>query len=230
MSNLDLKRIIQDEAAASVIRLQNRVTQLESDESILDNYAGSAAPTVNDDLDLGYSVGSLWYDLTNGNVYTCFDATDGAAVWKRINVDVGDGARVYHDSSQTLVTGTITSLSFNSERYDDSAFHDTAVNNDRLTIPAGAAGRYSFGGSVGYGINSSGSRGLYIYLNNATVIGQDLRLAAGTGLSTYINLSGEYDFSGGDYIQLRGYQTSGGNLSVLSAGNRSPEFWISRIR
>lgn len=42
---------------------------------------GGAAPTVNDDTDLGYVPGSRWVDLTNDKEYVCLDNTDGAAVW-----------------------------------------------------------------------------------------------------------------------------------------------------
>ena len=41
----------------------------------------TAAPTVNDDVDEGYSVDSRWVDVTNDKEYVCLDATDGAAVW-----------------------------------------------------------------------------------------------------------------------------------------------------
>lgn len=46
-----------------------------------DNMAAAAAPAVTDDLDLGYKVGSRWWDTTNDIVYSCLDASDGAAVW-----------------------------------------------------------------------------------------------------------------------------------------------------
>jgi hypothetical protein len=48
---------------------------------IKNKWDGTAAPTVNDDTDGGYSVGSRWLDLTNSEEYVCMDATDGAAVW-----------------------------------------------------------------------------------------------------------------------------------------------------
>lgn len=50
------------------------------------NYAASAAPTVNDDSGDGYSQGSIW---ANGNdVYICTDATAGAANWVKIGPTV----------------------------------------------------------------------------------------------------------------------------------------------
>ena len=45
---------------------------------------GTTAPTVNDDSDDGYSVNSIWTDITNDKSYICVDSTVGAAVWIEI--------------------------------------------------------------------------------------------------------------------------------------------------
>jgi hypothetical protein len=45
------------------------------------NLAAVVAPAVTDDLDLGYKVGSKWVDVTGDRLFTCIDATDGAAIW-----------------------------------------------------------------------------------------------------------------------------------------------------
>jgi len=45
------------------------------------NLSAGAPPTVNDDITLGYTVGSRWIDITNDKEYVCLDNTNGAAVW-----------------------------------------------------------------------------------------------------------------------------------------------------
>jgi hypothetical protein len=45
-------------------------------------WAKAAAPTVDDDVTLGYVVGSLWFDTTNHRLYICEDNTDTKAVWR----------------------------------------------------------------------------------------------------------------------------------------------------
>lgn len=46
------------------------------------NLTATSAPTVNDDGDAGYGLGSIWID--NPDVYMCVDTTAGAAVWTQI--------------------------------------------------------------------------------------------------------------------------------------------------
>jgi hypothetical protein len=53
----------------------------------LNNTTATAAPTVGDDSDDGYSVGSAWYDVSNDEAYVCLDATVGAAVWINTTLD-----------------------------------------------------------------------------------------------------------------------------------------------
>jgi len=45
------------------------------------NVAAAVAPTVTDDANAGYEVGSLWCNTTADRVYQCIDATVGAAIW-----------------------------------------------------------------------------------------------------------------------------------------------------
>ncbi len=39
------------------------------------------APTVNDDITLGYEIGNVWVRTSTGKFYVCIDNTDGAAIW-----------------------------------------------------------------------------------------------------------------------------------------------------
>jgi len=52
-------------------------------------YAKTAAPTVDDDADDGYEIGSTWIDITNDKAYVCLDATLDAAVWTDITQSGG---------------------------------------------------------------------------------------------------------------------------------------------
>ena len=47
------------------------------------NFGAAVAPAVGNDDTEGYSVGSMWYDTTADDAFTCLDAATGAAVWKQ---------------------------------------------------------------------------------------------------------------------------------------------------
>ena len=61
------------------------------------------APTVNNDVDEGYTAGSHWVDVTNDKAYVCLDNTDGAAVWTE-TTGAGGGASQLSDLSDVGVT------------------------------------------------------------------------------------------------------------------------------
>lgn len=44
----------------------------------------STDPTVTDDSDAGYGVGTRWHNTVTGRVWVSFDDTDGAAVWREL--------------------------------------------------------------------------------------------------------------------------------------------------
>ena len=45
------------------------------------NSINNTTPGINDDITLGYIVGSIFHDMNNQNKYKCTDNTNGAAVW-----------------------------------------------------------------------------------------------------------------------------------------------------
>ena len=69
---------------------------------------GTQAPTVNNDVDEGYTVGSHWCDVTNDKEYVCLDNTDGAAVWTETTQAGGGGA--FTDLTDTPANYTGSSL------------------------------------------------------------------------------------------------------------------------
>lgn len=50
-------------------------------ENLKSNIMAATAPTVNDDSNAGYSVGSLWVNTITDIFYFCVDSTVGAAIW-----------------------------------------------------------------------------------------------------------------------------------------------------
>lgn len=81
----------------SVTKDQVGLTNVEDLKVKLD---ATAAPTVNDDTDLGYAPGSRWVDVTNDKEYVCLDNTDGAAVWIETTQSGNGGPLDKHDGTQ----------------------------------------------------------------------------------------------------------------------------------
>ena len=55
------------------------------------NFSAVSDPSVNDDVDLGYEVGSRWVNLVSNSHFVCVDSTDGVAVWLRTDNVAGSG-------------------------------------------------------------------------------------------------------------------------------------------
>ena len=71
---------------AQVADLQAQLERLEAErEEILNNFSATSAPTANDDAGDGYSVGSMWINISTNLAYICMDNSAGAADWDQIN-------------------------------------------------------------------------------------------------------------------------------------------------
>ena len=138
------------------------------------------------------------------------------------------GARVYNSANISITTsGTSQALTFNSERYDTDAYHSTASNTDRLTIPAGKAGNYLITAHVQFAAHGTGVRGLGLNVSG-TNIAWHTQPTNSSG-TTIMSLTSVYDMAEADYVTVVAFQTSGGSLNVEASGNRSPEFTISKL-
>ena len=49
------------------------------------NRYATANPTATDDSGKGYSIGSIWINVSTDTVFMCADANVGAAVWKQLS-------------------------------------------------------------------------------------------------------------------------------------------------
>ena len=97
----------------------------------LNKLDATAAPTTGDDTGDGYSVGSLWVNVTADTAYICADATSTAAVWLRI-----DAADLVTDTTPQL-GGT---LDTNGKQVRFSKGADIAPSGGTLTL--GTDGNY----------------------------------------------------------------------------------------
>lgn len=70
-------------------------------DTLLDKLDATADPSINDDSDDGYAVGSLWVNVTTDKAFICLDSSVGSAVWKEITTSVVDGDHVVSEGIST---------------------------------------------------------------------------------------------------------------------------------
>lgn len=138
-------------------------------------------------------------------------------------------ARAFNSAAISLVSGTITILTLDSERWDTDTIHNTGVNTSRLT--ATTAGKYQIEGHAEFATGGSGQRRLDILLNGATVIaGQDCAATTSPVNSTIqCSIATHYNLAATDYVELRGLQRVSAPLNVNAASNYSPEFEMVKV-
>jgi len=129
------------------------------------------------------------------------------------------GALVKDAANHTLSDSTFTVLTFDTEAYDTDTIHDTVTNSSRLTVPSGVT-KVRVTGMVSWSANATGIRYSYIYINNSPsytgrgAIHQD---GSSTSQLDQAISTAIVEVTSGDYFELFSYQSSGGNLDVLSS-------------
>jgi hypothetical protein len=125
------------------------------------------------------------------------------------------GCQAYSSGTQTLSTSATTALTLDQEDWDTDAYHSNSVNNTRMTVPAGRSGFYRISGFLMWAASAAGVRALSIRKNGVTI----LKTANHYGSASEVLRFGvevEAYLSSGDFIELTGYQSSGGDLVVGS--------------
>lgn len=120
------------------------------------------------------------------------------------------GARCYL-AAQNLNSGVSTNIPWTAEDYDVGGFHDNAVNNSRLTVPAGLGGYYRISASLAFGSGFASTRIAGHFLKNGAVVrGSAAEIgSAAAGTFPALNFSTDLLLVAGDYVEVLGYQDSG---------------------
>ena len=157
---------------------------------------------------------------TNDYVLTADSAEATGLKWAAAAATGFSGVSVKATANQSMPNATFTAITWNSEYFDTDSFHSTATNTSRFTIPTGKAGYYSIIGRLDYAANVTQSRRMAIYKNGTLIQGQVFVVPSGgfeitTQIATVLNL----DVA--DYIEIYGFQNSGGALDVYKTGGES---------
>ena len=141
-------------------------------QSVKPNLSATSAPAATDDVDLGYGVGSLWFDSTNDLLHVCLDATADTAVWTRV---AGASEMVPAGTTVTeATTGHTTDGATDNEFIDfDNASAAT------LTLDQGTAGHVVFASNRQNTVAAAAGSGVTLlgHTTTATTAAGDLLIA-----------------------------------------------------
>jgi hypothetical protein len=168
--------------------------------------------------------------------------TDGIATSSEANTYIRDPlnfllsppiAELRQDAAQTFTTAVATAVQFGAFDVDTDVDgvggHDIATNNTRYT--ARYSGWYQVAGVVSFAVNGTGDRFAWLMVNGADVNGSLGFTAADATAVTEVACHTKHVFLNvGDYVELIGFQSSGGNLNTAVTTREQPSMsvrWVS---
>lgn len=136
----------------------------------------------------------------------------------------------FHSTLVSLTNNTFILIPLQSENFDnvqsgDTPMHDNATNNSRIV--ARTAGKLEITGQLGITSNATGIRSVDVRLNAAgsPVGGTSLvspQVPALNGFTTTVPLPPKaVQMAAGDYIEIFGFQNSGGAINSATGSNTS---------
>lgn len=133
--------------------------------------------------------------------------------------------RVTHSAIQSVANATITALTFDTETFDTDGFHAGGTPT-ALVVPAGLAGLYLIGGTLAWSASAGGGRRLaQIRLNGTLVIARAEGMGNATTQPTLLPTT-PYRLAVGEYVELTGFQDSGGALDAHTIAGAPCLWWI----
>jgi hypothetical protein len=175
-------------------------------------------------------------DTTRG--YTYPDSTGSANIWEHfqelaedVDTDVGEIVALTSERPLCILRkATITSvdnlgeiLTWDIEEVDTAGIHSTGSR-----ITPNVAGWYRFTATITFSANTTGRRGIAIYINGGTATYGQTVFATGSGNITVTVTATRAANGSTDYFEVFAYQDSGGGLN--SADIVSTRFEAEFIR
>lgn len=130
--------------------------------------------------------------------------------------------------TQNIGTGVWTGITFTSEGVDSAGGHSTSSNTSRYV--AAHSGWYDVSAGVAFAVNATGVRGARLAVNGTGLVGKTLIPNAGASNTTEVPLSRKVYLAAGSYLEVQGYQNSGGTLATSYTAGDAGSFlelrWI----
>lgn len=162
---------------------------------------------------------------------------DHSNSWNKKKVSVENlrndfiGCLAYTETDLVCAHATWVSATFDLEKFDTypsglSEMHSVSSNKDR--IYARVTGAYLIKAYGKFVANGTGYRGIRININTTTEVIRDFRLNNSGTYLTDMHVSHIYYMTAGQYVTVEFWQSSGGNLSVVSSWSQVP--YLSLIK
>lgn len=128
--------------------------------------------------------------------------------------------------AQSIASTALVPILLDLESIDTDSGHSTTTNTSRYT--AQTSGWYDARGNITFAANTSGIRQGMFRINGSTYFGEAEVNATGT-FETAVTLADYAYLNAGDYLEILGYQNSGGaiNTGLTRNGSRLSVRWIA---
>jgi hypothetical protein len=127
------------------------------------------------------------------------------------------GCSLNRSTDLTVSNNAWNVITYDVENYDTDGFHSNVTNTSRITIPAGKAGKYQILTNVLWNTSAVGERYLSVTKNGTEVVRMFGGVPTGSGQFTQ-TLATIENLAVNDYLEMRVFQTTGGNLTALFNG------------
>lgn len=142
------------------------------------------------------------------------------------------GCRVIRTTDQTIPNNTVTAIIFDTELYDTDLCWGAAYPT---RLYAKHDGYYMAGGNVVFKAPAgtpASVRAILIYLNNSQYLARnEFAMNEGTSVGNNV-VTGMFYMAANDYIEIKVYQDTGGNLDIIGASStyqQRAHGWLTRI-
>jgi len=134
--------------------------------------------------------------------------------------------RVTHSANQTVATSTYVTLTFDTERWDTDDIHDLSTNPERLTCKT--AGKYIANFTAQWASSPAARYRFFIY-KNAGVKQAVSEVITGAVGYPGLTVTAIVDLAVNDYLYVKAWQNSGGNVAVNKSNQNTPEFAMIKV-
>jgi hypothetical protein len=177
-------------------------------------YANEATATLTTTGDTLYASGANTLARraigSTGDVLT---VAGGVPTWAAPASSAFLGVRAGRNTNQSLANATVTVITWEYETYDTDSLWTSSPNPTRITVPSGKGGYYLCIAQIHFGTNVNGFRTCTLRINGSDTRTQTEIGTSSRGSSVYaIDI---LNLNAGDYIEVQGYQDSGGSLNAI---------------